>query len=196
MLTKMTMAVVLTTTLMTSSVPLPSSFEKAKGLIVENDEQQHHVQFKSSEERLKDFEKEVEKKAEDNKRKKLEEERQRELLKNEREERGNKQTFVLTYYGSTDNECGNSLGITASGKKVSRGMVASPPSLKFGTKIQINGNVYTVEDRGASKYIRTNNDGSIRLDVYVPRESGESDYQYEKRVNKMGVQRVEGYILN
>ena len=74
-------------------------------------------------------------------------------------------------------------------------MVASPPCLSFGTQIQIGDNVYVVEDRGHPDFIKQNNDGSIRLDVYIPRLSGESTAQYEKRVNDMGVKRVQGVIL-
>lgn len=195
MLNRMTMALVLSTTLLTSSVPIPSSLDKAKGLIVENGEQKNEVKFQSKEEILKHITEEAKKKKEENEAKLKAQKEQEEAKKEAEIQQGRKETFVLTYYGSTVNECGNGKGITASGKKVSDGMVASPSILKFGTKIRINGNVYTVEDRGNPTFIHVNNDGSIRLDVYVPREAGESDYQYEKRVNKMGVQRIEGYIL-
>ena len=105
------------------------------------------------------------------------------------------QTFVLTYYGLLSSECGNTKGITASGKRISRGMIASPPQLKFGTKIMIEGNEYVVEDRGSSKYIKVNNDGSIRLDVYLPKIDGESDNEYYKRIQSKGVRKVKGYII-
>lgn len=202
MLTKMTMAMVLSTTLMTSSLPVP--FEKAEGLVVEDDIQMqdffnklefHPFKTPSTISLEKQFEKDkLEKiRREEEERKRLEIERQKEIEKQKKAM--NTKTFVLTYYGSTVNECGNSLGITASGKKVKSGMVASPPSLKFGTQIEINGTIYTVEDRGHPKYIKENNDGSIRLDVFIPRLEGENDTQYEKRVNNMGVQRVKGTIL-
>ena len=74
-------------------------------------------------------------------------------------------------------------------------MIASPPQLKFGTKIMIEGNEYVVEDRGSSKYIKVNNDGSIRLDVYLPRLDGESDSAYYKRIQSKGVKKVRGYII-
>lgn len=130
------------------------------------------------------------KKAEEQRIKKLEEQK-----KNEQENYKEWHTFVLTYYGLLSSECGNINGITASGRKVSRGMVASPPNLKFGTKIIIEDNEYIVEDRGSSKYIKVNNDGSIRLDVYLPRLSGESDREYYLRIQDQGVKRVKGYIL-
>ena len=60
---------------------------------------------------------------------------------------------TVTYY--CDGE------ITASGKKVSRGMVAGPRNVPFGTKVEIDGNIYTVEDRTAKKY-------NGRWDIYLP----------------------------
>ena len=199
---KMTTALMLsTTTIMTSSIPMP--FEKAKGL-VEDDIQIEKLELLDEPHAYKtpkivmmekEFEKhriEREKKLEEERRRKLEEERRQ---AHQRWLEQNTKTFVLTYYGSTVNECGNDLGITASGKKVQSGMVASPPCLSFGTQIQIGDNVYVVEDRGHPDFIKQNNDGSIRLDVYIPRLSGESTAQYEKRVNDMGVKRVQGVIL-
>lgn len=126
------------------------------------------------------------KKAEEETKKQIEEQK-----KNEPE----LQTFLLTYYGLLSSECGNTKGITASGKRISRGMIASPPQLKFGTKIMIEGNEYVVEDRGSSKYIKVNNDGSIRLDVYLPKIDGESDNEYYKRIQSKGVRKVKGYII-
>lgn len=197
---KMTTALMLsTTTIMTSSIPMP--FEKAKGL-VEDDIQIEKLELLDEPHAYKTpkivmMEKEFEKHRIERE-KKLEEERLRKEEERQAHQRWleqNTKTFVLTYYGSTVNECGNDLGITASGKKVQSGMVASPPCLSFGTQIQIGDNVYVVEDRGHPDFIKQNNDGSIRLDVYIPRLSGESTAQYEKRVNDMGVKRVQGVIL-
>lgn len=132
---------------------------------------------------------ENEKKAEEErlrKEKELEEQKKNELIL---------QDFVLTYYGLLHSECGKTDGITASGKKISRGMIASPPQLKFGTKIMIEGNEYIVEDRGSSKYIKVNNDGTIRLDVYLERLAGESDREYYNRIQSKGVRKVKGYIV-
>ena len=205
---KMTTALMLsTTTIMTSSIPMP--FEKAKGL-VEDDiqieklellDEPHAYKTPKMVMMEKEFEKhriEREKKLEEERLRKLEEERLRKEEERPAHQRWleqNTKTLVLTYYGRTVNECGNDLGITASGKKVQSGMVASPPCLSFGTQIQIGDNVYVVEDRGHPDFIKQNNDGSIRLDVYIPRLSGESTAQYEKRVNDMGVKRVQGVIL-
>jgi 3D (Asp-Asp-Asp) domain-containing protein len=134
----------------------------------------------------------IENKKIENEKKKAEEQRQKELEKKEEPEW---QEFVLTYYGLLHSECGKTDGITASGMKISRGMIASPPQLKFGTKIIIEGNEYVVEDRGSSKYIKVNNDGSIRLDVYLERLNGESDREYYNRIQSKGVKRLKGYIV-
>lgn len=103
--------------------------------------------------------------------------------------------FVLTFYGLLKKECGKIDGITASNKKIKKGMVASPKNIPFGTEIVIENEKYVVEDRGDKKYIKVNNDGSIRLDVYVPRNQDENDDEYDKRIQSYGVKRVNGYIL-
>lgn len=135
----------------------------------------------------------------ENDKKKTEEER----LKNQKEleeqkksiKESHEQTFILTYYGLLESECGKIDGITASGKRITDGMIASPPQLKFGTKIIIEGKEYVVEDRGSSKYIKINNDGSIRIDVYLPKLNNETDKDYLNRIENKGVKRVQGYII-
>ena len=67
-------------------------------------------------------------------------------------------TMTITYYCSCTKCCGpNAKGITASGKQVQEGMVAMK-GVPFGTKIEINGKQYVVEDRGV---------GAGCVDVYV-----------------------------
>ena len=145
--------------------------------------------------RLKKFMEQVEKDKAKLEKKKAEEAKRQKELEEQKKNEPQLQTFVLTYYGLLSSECGNTKGITASGKRISRGMIASPPQLKFGTRIMIEGNEYVVEDRGSSKYIKVNNDGSIRLDVYLPKIDGESDNEYYKRIQSKGVKRVQGYII-
>lgn len=71
----------------------------------------------------------------------------------------------VTHYCACSKCCGsNADGITASGKRVARGMVAMSSHYPFGTKIMINGVMYTVEDRGGSGI---END-TTRVDIYVP----------------------------
>lgn len=71
----------------------------------------------------------------------------------------------VTHYCACAKCCGsNANGITASGKQVSAGMVAMSSYYPFGTLIEINGVMYTVEDRGGSG-IENNR---ARVDIYVP----------------------------
>lgn len=71
----------------------------------------------------------------------------------------------VTHYCACAKCCGsNADGITASGKKATRGMVAMSSHYPFGTQIMINGTLYTVEDRGGSGI---END-IHRVDIFVP----------------------------
>ena len=71
----------------------------------------------------------------------------------------------VTHYCACSLCCGeNAAGITASGKPVAEGMVAMSSYYPFGTKIEINGVMYSVEDRGGSGI---END-IHRVDIYVP----------------------------
>lgn len=56
--------------------------------------------------------------------------------------------FRLTAYCPCASCCGVETGITASGTTASQGRTVAMYGVPFGTKLLINGNVYTVEDRG------------------------------------------------
>lgn len=103
------------------------------------------------------------------------------------------QEFELTFYSSLPEE-NNGIGtksVTCTGGKLYDGLVASN-YYKLNTQIQLEGwGTVTVGDRGSNKYF--NND--YRLDVYIPKEHGESDSHYFSRVNKMGRIKVKGTIL-
>lgn len=70
--------------------------------------------------------------------------------------------FKVTAYCSCSKCCGSHAnGYTASGTKATAGRtVAAPSNLAYGTKLNINGNTYVVEDRGGA--IKGN-----RIDIYV-----------------------------
>lgn len=85
--------------------------------------------------------------------------------------------ITMTFYGSNIDGMSD---ITASGKKCAAGMVASN-YYPIGTKFEYNGQIYTVMDRGGSGLNGPNN-----LDVYVPRNAGESDSQYRARLLQYG----------
>lgn len=60
-------------------------------------------------------------------------------------------TYKITAYCGCAKCCGKTDGITASGTHVTAGRtIAAPPEIPFGTKISINGHIYTVEDRGGA----------------------------------------------
>jgi len=70
----------------------------------------------------------------------------------------------VTHYCACSKCCGQwDDGITASGKTAAPGMVAMSSQWPFGTLIEINGTVYTVEDRGGSNI---ENDRT-RVDIFV-----------------------------
>jgi len=69
--------------------------------------------------------------------------------------------YKVTAYCACKKCCGKTNGITASGTKATANRtIAAPSNFAMGTKLKINGNVYTVEDRGGA--IKGN-----RIDIYV-----------------------------
>ena len=71
------------------------------------------------------------------------------------------QIYKITAYCSCAKCCGKTTGITASGTRATAGRtIAAPAKFAFGTKLSLNGKVYTVEDRGGA--ISGN-----RIDLYV-----------------------------
>lgn len=71
----------------------------------------------------------------------------------------------VTHYCACSLCCGdNADGITASGKRAARGMVAMSSQYPFGTQLEIGGVMYTVEDRGGSGI---END-IHRVDIFIP----------------------------
>lgn len=73
----------------------------------------------------------------------------------------NGEIFKITAYCSCAKCCGKTNGITAAGTKATAGRtVAASSKYPIGTKLNINGHVYTVEDRGGA--INGN-----KIDIYV-----------------------------
>lgn len=61
------------------------------------------------------------------------------------------QIYKVTAYCSCAKCCGKSTGITALGTRATAGRtVAASSKFSFGTKLNVNGHVYTVEDRGGA----------------------------------------------
>ena len=73
----------------------------------------------------------------------------------------NGETYKITAYCSCSKCCGKATGRTASGTQATAGRtVAAPSKFAFGTKLNIGGQIYTVEDRGGA--IKGN-----KIDIYV-----------------------------
>lgn len=104
--------------------------------------------------------------------------------------RGTPVTITLTFYGDGADENGGYAGLNAYSQKLSAGMVASnvyPRGTKFVTP---DGQVFTVNDKGGPNF-----NSFDRLDVFVPRKSGESDDAYKKRIYQLGRKTVTLYKL-
>lgn len=101
----------------------------------------------------------------------------------------NNLTFNLTYYTDLPIENGG-WTVTATGDKLVFGVVANNVWPLY-TKIYLEGyGTMTVKDRGGSEFYTKN-----RLDVFIPRKSGESNSAYLYRVNMMGRRTVKGRVL-
>ena len=89
--------------------------------------------------------------------------------------------FKLTYYCSCEICCDVETGITATGTPVVEGqtIAVDPSVIPYGTKVIINGHVFTAEDCGGA--IKGN-----RIDVYV------SDHD---RANALGVNYADVYLM-
>lgn len=87
--------------------------------------------------------------------------------------------YKITHYCSCSQCCGWSTGITASGTKATAGRTVGCNSLPFGTKIMINGNVYTVEDTGGM--------GNSTIDIFVG--------SHQEALNK-GTYYTDVYLVN
>lgn len=97
-------------------------------------------------------------------------------------ELADKVDITMTFYGEGAEENGGYAGITCNGDKLVDGIVASnvwPQGTKFYC-VEEN-KIYTVSDRGGSNFNSYN-----RLDVFVPRYSGESKSEYDSRISRMG----------
>lgn len=98
-------------------------------------------------------------------------------------------TLKLSFYGDFAHENGGYAGMDAQGNKLVSGTIASNV-YPFGTKFSFNGQTFTVRDRGGSHF-----DDPNRLDVFVPRNPGESDSAYSARISNYGRKTITGYKL-
>lgn len=108
---------------------------------------------------------------------------------------GTRVALTLSHYSDLAEENGGYAGLDAMGNKLVWGTLASN-NFKKGTKIYIEHyeHTFTVSDVGSSKYLKKLSDGSIKVDVFVPRKSGESTKAYKQRVMNLGIVKTFGYV--
>ncbi len=99
-----------------------------------------------------------------------------------------KMKWTFTFYTDLPSENGG-WTTTAMGTPLRYGVLASNYWPLRSEVILPGWGDFTVEDRGGSSF-----DSKTRMDMLIPRNSGESDYQYLSRIRSMGVQSITGYI--
>lgn len=101
--------------------------------------------------------------------------------------RTKKINIIATHYGVSASENGGFTALTASGKQLKYGMVATPVNIPFGSLIFIDGlGTFVAEDRGNPSYINWINENTVRIDIFVPVSTRE--------LQKLGVKKYTGYI--
>ncbi len=101
----------------------------------------------------------------------------------------NNLTFYLSFYTDLPEHNGG-WTITATGEKLTYGVVANNVWPLY-TRIYLEGyGTMTVKDRGGAHFYNR-----YRLDVFIPRKSGETNAQYTARVWDLGRKTVKGRIL-
>ncbi|MGL5330693.1 MAG: hypothetical protein ACRDD7_15605 [Peptostreptococcaceae bacterium] len=94
----------------------------------------------------------------------------------------------ITFYTSLICENTSYGAVDAQSNPLKWGTIAMPRDYKLGTKVEFDGieGTFYGTDRGSKKHIRIKDDGTVRIDMFIPRKYGESDSVYFKRVNNYG----------
>lgn len=95
----------------------------------------------------------------------------------------------ISFYTSLQEENSPHGGIDAQGNQLVWSTIAVPRSVSLGTKFEIEGyegTTFVARDRGSVKHIRIKEDGTYRIDMFIPRKSGETDREYWLRTNNYG----------
>lgn len=79
---------------------------------------------------------------------------------------------MCTAYTASVDECGKADGITASGTLCQQRRTIACDHLPFGTKVKIDGHIYTVEDRFGGGY-------TDRIDIYM--ETKEEAFRFGRQ---------------
>lgn len=99
-----------------------------------------------------------------------------------------KMTWTFSFYTNLPQENGGYTR-TALGTNLRYGVLSSNYWPLRSQVILPEWGSFTVEDRGGP-----NLDSKYRFDMVIPRNAGESDYEYLTRVNQMGIKSISGYI--
>lgn len=85
------------------------------------------------------------------------------------------QEVTLTAYTASVEECGKADGIKASGTKATQGRTIAADHLPFGTHVEIDGHIYTVEDRFGGGY-------TDKIDIYFDNYMDAINFGRQQRV--------------
>lgn len=88
------------------------------------------------------------------------------------------QDVTLTAYTASVEECGKADGITASGTKATQGRTIAADHLPFGTHVEIDGHIYTVEDRFGGGY-------KNKIDIYFDNYMDAINFGRQQRIVKV-----------
>jgi len=181
---------VLSSTLLFSTIGLPSTpFQTLATEVVKDNIDNEMVLMQDI--RLKTFMEQYENTKVENDRMKAEEIKQQKQLEEQKINEPQWQEFILTFYTSLESENSRAGAVTCQNKPLSRGGVANNV-IPQNTPIYLEGyGQVIVNDKGSNKHFAVD----TRLDVYIERECGESDREYARRIERMGVKRVKGYIV-
>lgn len=102
--------------------------------------------------------------------------------------------LVITYYTSLTCENGPWGAVDAQQNPLIHTTVAVPRDIPLGTTFTIEGDetIYVARDRGSRKHIKWIDSDTMKIDMFVPRNSGEDDDSYYRRVNNLGITKVKG----
>ena len=103
----------------------------------------------------------------------------------------------ITFYTSLLCENTKYGAVDAQSNPLKWGTIAIPRDYELGTKFEFDGisGTFTGTDRGSKKHIKIKSNGVVRVDMFVPRNKGESDDNYYRRVNSYGRFKTKGRIL-
>lgn len=103
----------------------------------------------------------------------------------------------ISFYTSLIEENGTN-GLDANGNPLEWGTLAIPRNVPMGTKFEIEGykdTIFVGRDVGNPNNIRIKEDGTYRVDMFIPKKQGETNAQYKKRVNNYGKVKRKGKII-